>query len=292
MRESYRASIHPLRSTIAPALTALLAIPLSASSASAQALEVPPLSPHARVEQRVGLTELSIDYSSPGVKGRKIWGDLVPYDKAWRAGANGATKLTASRDFSFGGKPVKAGTYSLFVIPTKAQWTVLLNSDPAVGADDRDAKKDVASFTVAPAALAAPRERLIYLFNDTQDDRTSLDLEWERVRIRMPIGVDTKAQMTAAIEKVTGEIWRPHLIAAGYYFNSGDHDRALSFAEKSIALGAHWRNEWLRAQILGKKGKKAEATAAANRALTLGKGDEGFERNTKADVTKALAGWK
>ena len=292
MRESSRASIHPLRSTIAPALTALLAIPFSASSASAQALEVPALSPHARVEQRVGLTDLSIDYSSPGVKGRKIWGDLVPYDKAWRAGANGATKLTASRDFSFGGTAVKAGTYSLFVTPTKAQWTVHLNSDSAVGQDDRDAKKDVASVTVAPAALAAPRERLIYLFTDTQDDRTALDLEWERVRIRVPITVDTKAQMTAAIEKATGEIWRPAMSAAGYYFNSGDYDRALAFVEKSIAITANWRNEWLRAQIFGKKGKKAEATTAANRALTLGKGDDAFERATKADVTKAIAGWK
>jgi hypothetical protein len=292
MRASTQSSILPPRSTIAPALAALLAIPLSASSASAQALELPSLSPHARVDQRVGLTDLSIDYSSPGVKGRKIWGDLVPYDKVWRAGANAATKLTASRDFSFGGTAMKAGTYSIFVIPTKAQWTVLLNSDPAVSAEDHDAKKDVARFTVAPAALAAPRERLIYLFNDTQDDRTSLDLEWERVRIRVPITVDTKAQMTAAIEKATGEVWRPHAGAASYYFNAGDYDRALSFVDKSIALASNWRNEWLRAQILGKKGKKAEATAAANRALTLGKGDETFERFIKVDIAKAMAGWK
>jgi hypothetical protein len=290
MRASTSSSSCPPRSALA--LTALLAIPLSTSIASAQALDLPQPSPRARVDQRVGVTDFSLEYSSPGVKGRKVWGDLVPYDKVWRAGANAATKLTASRDFSFGGTAVKAGAYSVFVIPTRAQWTVVLNSDPAVGANDHDPKKDVARVAVAPAALAAPRERLLYLFNETQDDRTWLELEWERVRIRVPITVDTKAHVTAAIEKATGEAWRPHAGAASYYFNAGDADRALPLIDKSIAIQATWRNEWLRAQILAKKNRKAEARAAGNRALTLGKGDKIFEQFFKADITKAIAGWK
>jgi hypothetical protein len=277
----------------APALAALLAIPLTASIASAQALELPQLSHKARVEQRVGVTDFSLDYSSPAVKGRKIWGTLVPYDKAWRAGANAATKLTASRDFTFGGAPVKAGAYSVFMTPiAKGPWTVSLNSDPAASAEDRDPKKDVVTVKVTPGALAAPRERLIYFFNDPQDDRVSLDMEWEKVRIRVPITVDTKAHVTAAVEKATGEAWRPHSAAAGYYFNAGDLDRALALVDKSIAIQSTWRNEWLRAQILGKKGKKADATAVANRVLTLGKGDATFEKFYKEEVTKALAGWK
>lgn len=286
-------SIRPPRSALA--LAALLAIPLSTSVASAQAaLDLPQPSPRARVEQRVGVTDFSIDYSSPAVKGRKIWGTLVPYDKVWRAGANAATKLTASRDFTFGRTPVKAGAYSLFIIPARgrAPWTVGLNSDPTAVLDSHDPKKNVASVKVAPAALAVPRERLLYFFNDTKDDRASLDLEWERIRIRVPITVDTKAHVTAAIAKATAEAWRPHGAAAGYYFNAGDHDRALAFIDKSIAIQATWRNEWLRAQILGKKGKKAEATAAANRALALGKGDRIFEQFVQPEVTKALAGWK
>jgi len=276
------------------ALAALLAVPLVPSLASAQAVpELPQPSPHARVEQRVGVTDLSLDYSSPGVKGRKVWGDVVPYDKVWRAGANAPTKLTASRDFSFGGTAVKAGTYSIFVTPAaKGPWTVHLNSDPAAGTPEYDAKKDVARLTVAPAALPAPRERLIFLFADMTDDRVSLDLEWERVRIRVPITVDTKAHVTAAIEKAIGEAWRPHASAANYYLNAGDLDRALAMADKSIAIQSTWRNEWVRAQILGKKGKKAEATAAANRAQTLGKGDPIFEQFFKENIAKALAGWK
>jgi hypothetical protein len=291
MRASARSSIRPLR--FALALGALLAIPLSTSVASAQALELPQPSPRARVEQRVGLTDLSIDYSSPAVKRRKIWGDLVPYNQVWRAGANAATKLTASRDFSFGGTPMKAGSYSIFITPTaKGPWTVVLNSDPAVSAPDHDPKKDLASVNVAPQALAAPRERLLYFFNDTQEDRTSLEMEWERVRIRVPITVDTKGQVTAAIDKATNEAWRPHASAATYYFNAGDLGRALALADRSIAIQATWRNEWLRAQILGKQGKKADATAAANRALTLGKDDKIFEQAVKADIIKAIAGWK
>ena len=291
MRAPTLSSPRPSTAAIA-AIAALLAISLSARIASAQALVLPQPSPHARVEQRVGLTDLAVDYSSPGVKGRKIWGDLVPYDKVWRAGANAATKLIASHDFTFGGTPIKAGTYSVFIIPAKAQWTVLLNSDPTLGAPDHDDKKDVARVKVTPAALPAPRERLTYLFSDTQEDRTSLDLEWERVRIRVPITVDTKALVTAVIDKATGDAWRPHWSAAGYYFNAGDLDRALALVDKSIAIDSRWRNEWLRAQILGKKGKKAEATAAANRALAVGKGDPSFEQFVKADVTKAMAGWK
>lgn len=291
---SLRPALQPVRRStrLALALGALALVPLAARTAAAQAIELPAPSPHARVEQRVGLTDFAIDYSSPGVKGRKIWGDLVPYDKVWRAGANAVTKLTASRDFTIGGTPLKAGTYSIFMLPTKKQWTVLVNSDPNVGPFDHDDKKDVARVVVTPTALPQPRERLVYLFSDTQDDRTALDLEWERVRIRVPITVDTKAQVTASIDKATGEAWRPHASAAGYYMNAGDLDRALAMIDKSIAIQSTWRNEWARAQILGKKGKKADATAAANRALTLGNGDPLFEQAFRADITKALAGWK
>lgn len=274
-------------------LIALLAVPLTASIASAQAqLELPQPSLKAKTEQRVGVTDFTIDYTSPGVKKRKIWGELVAYDKPWRAGANAATKLTASRDFSFGGTAVKAGTYSVFMIPAKGQWTVILNSDTAASEQSYDAKKDAARVKVAPAALPAVRERLLYVFTDSQDDRTMLDLEWERVRIRMPITVDTKKFVNDSIEAATNGPAQAQLRVAGYYFNSNDFARALVFADKSIAIQSTWRNEWLRAQILQKQGKKADAVAAANRAQNLGKTDKIFEQFVKADVDKAIATWK
>lgn len=256
------------------------------------AIELPAPSLKARVEQRVGITDVSIDYSSPGVKGRKIWGQVVPYDKVWRAGANAPTKLTVSRDFSFGGTAVPAGSYAVYMTPGKTTWAVALNTDLESTQDTHDASKDVARVTVTPAVLPAVRERLIYLFSDTQDDRTNLDLEWERVRIRVPITIDTKAVVTAGIEKAIAAAWQPHNTAASYYFNAGDLTRALALVDKSIAIASTWRNEWLRAQIQGKKGNKAEATASANRALALGKGDANFEQNVQPNIVKSLAGWK
>jgi hypothetical protein len=274
--------------------TTLIAAALVARTAAAQqaVIETPAPSPHAKVEQRVGITDVAIDYSSPGVKGRKIWGDVVPYDKVWRAGANAPTKLTVSRDFTFGTTAVKAGSYSVFITPGKKTWSVALNTDLNASQDEHDAKADVATLAVTPGALPAVRERLIYLFSDTQDDKVNLDLEWERVRIRMPLAIDTKAAVTAGIEKVLAAAWSPHARAADYYFNAGDTARALTLIDKSIAIESNWRNEWLRAQIQGKKGNKAEATASANRALTLGKGDTVFEQNVQSNVVKAIAGWK
>jgi hypothetical protein len=273
---------------------ALACLLFSGSIASAQALELPQPSPHARTEQRVGITDVSIDYSSPGVKGRKVWGEVVPYDKAWRAGANAPTKLTASRDFKIAGTLIKAGTYSVFITPSKtAAWTVAFNTDLTASQEAYDAKKDVAKLTVKPAALAAPRERLLWYFTDTQDTKTSLDLEWEKIRIRVPIEIDTPALVNAAIEKATNDAWRPHFQSAGYLFDSGgDVNRALAMVDKSIAIQSTWRNEWLRAQILWKKGQKAEARAEAEKAQTMGKGDQAYESFGKDQITKAMAGWK
>jgi hypothetical protein len=281
-----------MRNTSA-ALIVLLALSCFASLASAQpALELPSPSPKARTEQRVGLTDISIDYSSPGVKGRKIWGPVVPYDKVWRAGANAPTKLTVSRDFSFAGTQVKAGSYSLFMTPGKASWTVMLNTDLTVSQDEHDAKKDVATITVKPIALPVLRERLRYTFDDTQDGATMLALEWERVRIQVPIAIDTQGQVNAAIEKASNDAWQPQYTAASYLFNHNDNDRALGLIDRSIAIRSTWRNEWLRAQIQQKKGNKAEAMASANRAQELGKGDEVYEKFAKADLQKTVAGWK
>ncbi len=272
---------------------AALALCCTTSVAFAQAtLELPAPSLHAKVEQRVGITDVSLDYSSPGVKGRKIWGDIVPFDKTWRAGANQSTKLTVSRDFNFGGTAVPAGTYAVFMTPGKASWTVMLNSDLGATQDDHDAKKDVAKVTVKPATLPAVRERLRYTFDDTQDAKTTLTLEWERVRIAVPITIDTAALVNASIEKAVGDVWRPSFAAASYLNDNNQADRALALVDKSIAIQPNWRNEWLRAQIQRKKGNKAEATASANRAQELGKGDKAFESFGKPAMVKAMATWK
>jgi hypothetical protein len=119
-----------------------------------------------------------------------------------------------------------------------------------------------------------------------------LVLEWERIRVQVPITIDTPALINAGIDKAIGEAWRPHAAAAGYLRDVGQLDRALALVDKSIAIQSNWRNEWLRAQIQQKKGNKAEAMASANRAQELGKGDKVFEQNAKPDLLKTIAGWK
>jgi hypothetical protein len=255
-------------------------------------LELPQASPRAKVEQRVGVTDFSIEYSSPAVNGRKIWGALVPYDKAWRAGANASTKLTATKDFMLGTTAVKAGSYSVFVIPAeKGAWTFILNGDLNAGAN-HDPKKDVGKVAVTPAALPQPRGRMTYMFSDTTESTAALDLEWESMRVRVPLSVDTKTHVNAAIDSAVGEAWRPHFMSANYLYNSGDVKRAQPLVEKSIAIKPTFRNEWLNAQLLAKTGKKPQAKAAAARALKLGAGDPLFEQFFKPEIQKSVAGWK
>jgi hypothetical protein len=272
----------------------LCVAPLAVPALAQSAAETPAPSPKAKVEQRVGLTDFALEYSSPAVKGRTIWGGLVPYDELWRTGANMATRLTASRDFTFGGKAVPAGSYSLFTIPTKASWTVILNGKPDLaGTNGYDEKNDVVRVTVVPETLGASRERLTFLFSDTTDDAANLDLEWERMRVRVPLKVDTKAQVMAGIDKSLADAWRPHFVASRYLLESGgDLDQALAYANSSIAIKPGWWNTWVKAQILAKQGRKAEAIAAAEESQKLGAGDTNIFPFFKDEIARSLADWK
>ena len=283
------------RSTLPFALALCLAAVGGAQTVAAQAAmpELPTPSPKARVEQRVGLTDFAVEYSSPGVKKRAVFGTLVPYDKPWRTGANATTKLTASREFTFGDKKVPAGTYSVYTIPGKAAWTVVLSSHlDASGNDGFDAAKDVARVSVKPAPIKM-RERLTFLFSATTDDSARLELEWEKVRVAIPLAVDTKGQAMANIDNAVNEAWRPQFASARYLLESGgDLDKALSLSDASIAVKPTWWNNWVRAQVLAKKGKLPDATAAGEKAQQLGTGDRIYEGFFKADVAKAVGNWK
>jgi hypothetical protein len=283
------------RSTLPFALALCLAAVGGAQTVAAQAAspELPAPSPKARVEQRVGLTDFSVEYSSPGVKKRVVFGQLLPYDKPWRTGANATTKLTASREFTFGDKKVPAGTYAIYMIPGKASWTVALSSHlDASGNDGFDAAKDVARISVKPSPIKM-RERMTFLFSATTDDSARLELEWEKVRLAIPLAVDTKTQVAANIDKAVDEAWRPHFASARYLLESGgDLNKALTLADASIAVKPTWWNNWIRAQILAKSGKVPDAAVAGEKAQQLGTGDRIYEGFFKADVAKAVTSWK
>jgi hypothetical protein len=273
---------------------ALCALARPTPSAAQAAPDLPQPSPKARVEQHVGLADLSVDYSSPTVKGRKIWGELVPYDKPWRTGANAATKLTTSRDITLAGKPLKAGSYALYTIPSKTSWTLVLNSGlEAWGNDGYDASKDVLRVSIKPSATASSRERMTFIFSDTTDNGTKLDLEWEKLQLRIPIDLDTKTEVLTNIQKSVDDAWRPHYAAARYLLeHGGDLDKAMQYIDLSIAIKANWSNNWVRAQLLEKKGRGQDAVATAERTIQLGTGDQTFETFFKPEVNKSLAAWK
>lgn len=264
---------------------------LAAGPAAAQ-LKLPAASPLAKVSQDVGLTTISVEYSSPGVKGRKIWGELVPWDKQWRTGADAPTKITFSREVSFGGKPVPAGTYAIYTLPTQKGWTVALSKDVATwpGSKPYDAKDDVVRVPATTASIPH-RERLTFLFTNTTDNDTSLDMEWEKLRVSVPIKADTEAQTQAAIKAEIDGAWRMPARAARYEIETTkNHDAALKYAELSIAIQPTWYNNWMKAQALAGKGNYAEARKFAQASWDMGEKDPGFFY--KDAVAKALKEWK
>lgn len=264
---------------------------LSASSASAQP-DLPRPSPFAKVAQFIGLTEITVDYSSPAVKGRTIWGGLVPYDQMWRTGANQATKITFSRDVTFGGKPVPAGTYALFTIPGKGAWTVILNKKAEQSGTGRDYQTnlDLVRFQVHPKP-APHRERLAFLFTDFNDDQGMLDLEWEKLRLSIPIKVATQEQAMANIAKGIDGAWRTYANAARYLAETKkDYDTALTYVDQSLGLKEDWFNVWIKATILAAKGKTKDAIALGDKAYQLGQKAEFFF--LEPEIKKTLGEWK
>lgn len=261
------------------------------ASGWAQDIELPVLSPAASVMQRVGLVDLTVTYSSPGKRERTVWGELVPYGEVWRTGANAATALEASGPFTFGGKEVAAGKYAVFSIPGKDEWTVILNQGAEQwGAFEYDQSKDVVRVQVKPEEGPA-RERLTFLFSDTTDEGTRLDLEWAGVHVAVPIQVDTtkavKDNIAAYVDGTGDGLAR----AARYQLDHGDLVSALKLVDLSMGIEQTWYNTWLKADILHQQENHKEAYKLAQKAQELGNaaGDDFFWKDR---VGKALAEWK
>ncbi len=279
------------RKRLSTVLGSLVVLGLLAGAARAD-LDLPRPSPFAKVVQTVGLTDITVDYSSPGVKGRAIWGGVVPYDKLWRAGANLPTKVTFSRDVTFAGKPVPAGAYAFFLIPGKGAWTVILNKKLDQAGTGQDYKKTDDLLRVQVTPTAAPfRERLAYLVTDFTDDKASLDLEWEKLRLSIPIAVQTSAQALANITGAVDNGWRVYANAARYMLETKkDYDTGMKYVDQSLALKEDWFNVWIKAQLLAGKGNYKDARTTGDRAYALGKKSPGFF--LEAEVKKTLEEWK
>ena len=270
-------------------MSLLFGLCLTLTPASAQSLDLPALSPRAEVMQTVGVTEIRVNYASPGKKGREIWNDLVPFDKLWRTGANQATTLETSGPIQVGGTTVPAGTYSVFTIPGEASWTVIFNSNPESMASSYDESLDVARLDVAPKAGEA-RERLTFLFTDTTDAATRLDLEWDGVRVEIPISTDTATLVADSVESFQSDTASRLIAAARHYARAEDYDRALELMDTSIGIKKSWFNVWVKADILKQSGSSRQAWRLAKEAQALGESSDNFFWEDR--VKKAVAEWR
>ena len=225
--------------TVAGTALALLAAP----AAQAQ-INTPQPSPKSTVMQRVGLTDVTLTYSRPGVKGRPVFGEktLVPFGMRWRTGANATTSIKFSDDVTVEGKKVPAGEYGLYTIPGKAEWTVILNKSTKQGADVDGFKDadDVARFTVKPYKLGSKVETFTLNFSDLTPATANVEMQWEMTGAKFKITADVEPKVMAQIEEKITKNAAPapaDLAAAGaYYFSSNkDPKQALAWMEKANA---------------------------------------------------------
>jgi hypothetical protein len=237
-----------------------------------QTLKTPTPSPTQEVKQDFGLSVVELSYSRPGMKGRAIFGSLVPYGKVWRTGANSATIISFGDDVWFGDTKVPAGKYGLLTIPGETEWTVLLTK--ALDVTSPAAYKselDVARVKVKPAALPLSHESFTIMFNDVKSNTLNLDLMWDKTLVTVPIKTEVDSKVMAQIDDVMKTDNRPYYQAGLYYMNNNkDLNKALEWLNKAseIEPDAYW--VWYqKANCLAKLGKKSEAMTASNKSKQL-----------------------
>jgi len=289
-----------MRRRTAASLAVLLA--LAGAPAALAQLQRPLPSPNATVAQTIGMTKVEIAYSRPHVKGatrkeeRVIWGALVPYDQVWRTGANATTKITFDGDVTVEGQKLAAGAYGLYTIPGKTEWTVIFNRVTTGSVADYSAEKDALRVKVKPEA-AEMHELFTIGFPQVTSSSAVLALQWEKLSVPVHLAVDTQAQFLAAakdaVAKAKADDWRTSLTAARYlYDNKYASADAAVFLDKSLAVKETFANLSFKASVLAGEGKKKEALAAAQKAMTLKDADPKPSPEALADLEKKMAEWR
>jgi tetratricopeptide (TPR) repeat protein len=249
---------------------------LAAGAAVGQApLTLPQPSPKATVSQTVGLTDVAITYHRPAVNKRTVWGDLVPWDQVWRAGANENTTIAFSSPVTVNGKPLAAGTYGLHMIPTKdGDWTIAFsNVNWAWGSFTYDEKEDALRVTAKPQP-ADFQERLSYTFDEPTDGSVDVSLRWEKVRVPFRVEVDTPSVVMASIRKQLRDLprfsWQGWNQAAAYALRSKTNvDEAITWADRSIGMQENFNNLRTKAGLLELKGDTKTASALRDRSMKI-----------------------
>jgi hypothetical protein len=270
-------------------LLAAIVISFAVSSASAQ-LQTPRPSPKATVMQTIGITDVTITYCRPGVKNRQIWGALVPYGQVWRTGANEMTTITFTDSATVEGNAIPAGTYGIHTIPGETEWTVILTKEakPWTSYSYKEANEFL-RIKVKPES-APMTERLTFSFEDVTESSARVVMHWEKVRIGFDVAVDAKALTLAAARKAV--TWTaPYQAALFCVDQSVNLDDGLRWIDISITIEPTYWNHAVKARLLEKTGKTAEAVKTMETAMELTKKMTNAPGN-KAQMESLLAEWK
>lgn len=257
-------------------------------------ITLPAPSPKGVVKQTIGLTDITIDYSRPSVKGRKVFGELVPFGVLWRTGANMATTIQTTDDIMINGQSLKAGRYSIFTIPGESEWTIIINKNADQGGTDSyKQEEDAMRFTVKSEDSDFD-ETMTFSFQNVTGNSATIDFEWDKRKVSIPVKVDTDSKAIKNIKNATDNAWNMYARAANYYLQAGNTKDANDMINKSLMLKSDFYNNWIKAQILAKENNYKEALKYAETATNLGKaeGDKGMYRFFSPEVDKAMAEYK
>jgi len=251
----------------------LLFVLLSAG-AFAQGIKTPAPSPTQTLKQDFALSSIEITYSRPAAKGRKIFGDLVPFGKIWRTGANAATKVTFGEDVKVGGMPVKAGSYAIYSVPTAGAWEIIINKGANnSGLTGYKTEDDVARFKVESMQLPMMIENFTIILGNLTASSADIQILWENTAVQIPVVADIDTKIMAQINTAMTVDSRPYFQAASYYFDNGkDMAKALEWANKAVEAQptAYWVMH-LKAKVQAKAGDKAGAKATAMKSMEMAK---------------------
>jgi len=256
-------------------------LPVGLRAAEEKKIEFPAASQHSVVQQRVGLTDIQVDYSRPNKNNREIFGGLVPHGKLWRTGANAVTKIKFSKPVTLGGKEIPAGEYALFTIPTADEWTIIVSKDAKVqSAADYKQENDAARITAKPEPNPTTIETFTIGVADVKGASATLNFLWDKTRVPVKLTTGDVEEVTKQLDAVVSaktplDPRTAYQAAAFYYDNDKDMNQAAKWIDQALeknpdAYFMHYK----KAQIQAKLGNKKEATAEAQKAIDILKKDK------------------
>ncbi len=272
-------------------------VALAAVAATAHAdLTLPRVSPNATVSQTIGTTTLTMTYSRPGVKGRAIWGALVPYGQPWRTGANDATTFTTTDPITVAGQPLPAGTYSFFTVPSVGAWTVIFNRQKSLwGTTAYDSTQDQLHVTATPDTTQPHQEWMELGFEDLTPTTCDLVLRWEKLRLAVSIAVDVNAKVLADCRREVASLkpddWRTAYRAASWAYDANVATTdADGWLERSLAIDRNYQNLGLKARRQALAGDYAGAVVTGQQAIAAGKASK--DKVDTSAVEKLVTEWQ